>query len=151
MTVEKLKLQGEFQITVRGPDGKLKHFQKGPNLITDVGENLVADLVDFAATPAEPQWVAFGDSAVAPTKLDTALDSEIAGSRNAALLSTVAANMLQLDFQITASGAWDLREVGIFNMAVGGDLFARFLSQAVDLTSGDVVDLTWILTFTGFN
>lgn len=147
---DKIGLMGHYDIRhIRGGI-VLARFQ-GKNLVVEDGENRVAGLVDPDTVLAGPDWMALGSGTTAVSKDQSALISEIANSRTQKTSSTVTNNQLALVFEITATAAWTVREAGIFDTGpgVGGNMFSRFLTQAVDMALDDVLNTTYTLTFTG--
>ena len=57
--------------------------------------------------------------------------------------------MLGLVFQVTATDTYTIQEMGIFNSVVAGTMISRFLTQALSVVNGVVIDITWSLTFSG--
>ena len=140
-----MRLRGyvEYQVSRKG---KVLRRGRGANLVTTLGVNLAASNFE-ADSGVRITHAALGDGNATPTAADTALASEIAGSRVAKTSDTVTDNEIAFVFQWTAGGNWDMSEVGLFTASVGGSLIARFLTELFNLQSGDVVDLTWTLAF----
>lgn len=127
-------------------DGKLLGKYDGSNLVVNDGRELVA-LIVSAAGGTKPGWFALGSGSDAILPADSTLDTEIAGSRTA--FTTDAASLFQLTYEatITASGSWNIREVGLFNAVAAGVMLARFLTPSFQMVSADTLDITWVLTF----
>ncbi len=146
-----LKLQGSYVIKVRDKDGKLIHYDSGKNLITNNGEKLVAQLLDFNGTENPLSHLAFGSGTVGALKTDTQLQSEIAGTRDQVDSTNQTTNTLQMIWAVTAGGAYTIREMGIFNALVIGTMMSRFITQPLSVISGTTIDITWTLTISGID
>ena len=144
----RLEMTGKYELFVKR-DGYIYHYQKGKNLVTSAGENLVAELLDHTATPNEPQYVALGSGSVGPLKSDVTLGSEHAGTRTASGTPVRTLNVLLLPFSFTAAGPLTINEVGIFNASAAGDMMSRFLIQTIAIAASDLLEIDWSLTISG--
>lgn len=151
-----LELAGRFSLVLRDKSGKVKHQEKGRNLVTDLGEQLAADL--FATTPVQPsvEYLTLGSGTDTPLKTDTGLQTQIDASDTQHTGAGGVRTLNQVAWAFTVTGpvaaSWDVNEVGIFNddYLVGARwLVARFLSQPFTMYPGDELDVTWTLEFLG--
>lgn len=120
------------------------------NLVTSAGQAGVASRINGAGAEAAFTFIAIGTGAVAPAAGDTALGAEITtggGARAAATASRVTTDVtndtaqLVLTFNFTASFA--VTESGTLNAAAAGVLLARQTFSAVNVVSGDSLQVTW--------
>jgi hypothetical protein len=148
---ETVKVKGSYcMIHKRGK--KVLSVQAGENLVMDVGKAQLAALFHTSPGAARSDYMAIGDGddAVAVAQTD------LQGTEHTRVGSTAAtdtANEVTLEFNMTAPGAWDVKEAGIFNNAAAGPasgtMFARFLTQVVNMASGDTLQTFWTLQFGG--
>lgn len=143
-----MKVRGYVRLWhLRG--GVIVHTCEGPNIVTDGGKNLIANLVRADDPTGHPSHIALGSNSTAVAETQTILVTEIANTRTATGLGTVSANELKYPATLTNSsgGNWNVKEAGLFNDVVSGTMIARWLSG--DLTVGDTESLTidWTLTF----
>jgi hypothetical protein len=146
-----IELQGSYELKVRRA-GRVVHSEAGRNLITTVGEEHAAGRFGNTVVPTAMDWIALGSADTSPAKTDTELDTEIANTRTASTSDTHTANSIIFLFEYTHGAASiTVKEAGLFNNAAfeSGDMAARFLTQVFTLANGDILDLTWTLTFEG--
>lgn len=148
-----LVMVGKYSLILRDKSGKVKHREKGNNLVTSVGENLAADR--FAAASAEnpADYITLGSGTNPPLKSDTTLQTQIDASDTQGT-DVITDNQVTWSFTVNGPGAgsWSVAEAGIFNdpVAVGDRwLAARFLTQPFVMQSGDVLSVTWTVEFLG--
>jgi len=120
------------------------------NLVVDTGKAGVASRINGAGAEAAFTFIAIGTGAVAPAAGDTALGAEITtggGARAAATASRVTTDVtndtaqLVLTFNFTATFA--VTESGALNAAAAGVMLARQTFSAVNVVSGDSLQVTW--------
>jgi hypothetical protein len=145
-----LCLRGRYKIVVKDKNGKVRRTLQGDNLVTTVGENLAARLLNPDTGTIGPDYIAFGTGTAGAQKSDTQLQAEIASSRVQSV-SSVTTNNLTLTWNNLnwAAGTQTIAECGIFNASVAGTMFARFLTQPLDIINGVLLDITWTLTVSG--
>lgn len=149
MPKAKLRLRGRVKMRVTAPDGRVKHTEEGQNLVTTVGQNRYAAILESNdGSTQEPTHTGLGDDDTAVLMADTALGNEHGAPEvRAAITSGVSNNEVTYTTQHTAVNAIDVKEVGIFDqLAVGGNMFARYLTTGFELEAGDVLDIEWTLT-----
>jgi len=149
-TYSGLGLSGRYKIVVKDKDGKVQKILEGRNLVTTVGEQHAARLINPNTGTTGPDYIAFGEGSAGAQKSDTQLQTEIASSRVQSN-STVTTNILTLSWLNInwAAGTTTITECGIFNASVAGTMFARFLTQPLDIINGVLLDITWTLTISG--
>jgi len=119
------------------------------NLITTKGKEMVADQLG-GTTTAPVTAVAIGTGAVAAAAADTTLGAEITtlgGQRGAATVTNITTTTTNDTEQwvrsFTFTGTFAVTEEGLFdNNASGGNLLARQVFSAVNVASGDVLQIT---------
>lgn len=124
------------------------------NLITNIGHAATAGRLSGQGTYNTFVNIAIGTGATAPAVTDTALGAEITtngGARGAAAASqtttTVANDSMQLVKTFSFTGPFAITEEGIFDSAtVGGNMLARQTFAAINVASGDSLQITHTVT-----
>lgn len=112
------------------------------DVFTSAGEAFVVDLLD-----TDNFWVAQGTGTTAADKADTALETESAESRVATTDTQPAADTIQFQGTITATGTRAITEAGILDASTSGTLLLRSTFAAINVTSGDSIQFTFQLQF----
>lgn len=124
-----------------------KHIE---NLVTNAGLAGVASRINGSGGEAAFTYIAIGTGTTAAAAGDTALQTEIStsgGARAAATASRVTTTQtndtaqLQLTFNFT--GSFAVTESGVLNAASTGTLLAHQVFTAVNVVSGDSLQVTW--------
>ena len=125
--------------------GELLHMQQKKNLVVDAGLNLIRDLLDGDAV-AGLTHMAVGTGTAAAAASDTALGTEV--HRGAVTQRVSAAKQLVVKWFVnsTSANGSTLAEVGLFNAASGGTMFARAkLATAITKSSAITVQIIWTI------
>lgn len=136
-------------------DGKVINEFNLPNLVVSVGKKRAADLLGGTNTPATMTALAIGTGTNAAAAGDTALQTEITtqgGQRHAAtvtnITTTTTGDTEQWQWTWTFTGSFAVTEEGILdNNASGGTLLARNTFSAVNVVSGDSLQVTHKIQF----
>ncbi len=119
------------------------------NVVTNAGKAVDAGLFNGVLTTTFTR-IALGVGTAAATTGDTALGSEITtsgGARNTATatrVSTAVSNdTAQLVQTWAFTGSFAVTESGIFDSATAGDMATRQTFSAVNVVSGDSLQVTW--------
>jgi hypothetical protein len=118
---------------------------QGSNLVVGSGLDLIAKLI--AGTGTVLSHMAIGNSGGASLSTMTALQgSEL--ERVALASTTVNSNTIAYNatFGSAISVTVTVREVGIFNAAVGGEMLCRFICSGFDLSAGETAEVDWTMT-----
>jgi len=120
------------------------------NLVTNAGMAGVASRINGADSEAQFDYIAIGIGATAANVTDTALDSEITTNGGERALSTtsrvttdVTDDTAQNLHTWTFTGSFAVVESGVFNHASVGVLLARQVFSAINVASGDSLQITW--------
>ena len=133
------------EITLRGPDGKIKKQGKAKNLIVTTGVQAIVDQLLDAPALAVPSHIAVGTGTTAAAAGDTTLQTEL--DRNALTSKNRSGAVLTLVGDWAAGEATgDLTEAGIFNASSSGTLFSRVVFGAYDKEALDTLQITWTWT-----
>jgi len=122
------------------------------NLVTNAGAAGIASRINGADSEAAFTYIAIGIGTTAANATDTTLESEITtngGQRATATLSRVTTDVTndtaQLLHIFTFTGSFAITESGVLNASSAGVLAARNVFSAINVTSGDSVQITWQL------
>lgn len=143
-------LKGFITMIVRGSDGKIKAKREIQNLITSTGKAGAASRINGAGAEPAFTYLAVGIGTNPAAAGDTTLQSEITDSgleRAAAtctrVTTTVTNDTAQLDKTWSVSGTKSVTECGIFNAASVGVLLGRQVFAAVNVVSGDSLQVIY--------
>jgi len=150
---ETLKVKGLISLELTDKDGNLKDKREIKNTITNTGLAQIALLAgDASAVPFT--YLALGTGVAAAAATDTTLGTESSASglaRAAATVSrvttTVTNDTLQLLKAFTAGASAAITECGIFNDSSVGTLLGRQVFSAVNVVSGDILTITYKVSF----
>lgn len=120
------------------------------NLVTDAGMAAVASRINGSGGENAFTYIAIGIGTTAAAQGDTTLQSEITtngGQRAAATVSRVTTDVTndtaQLVDTFSFTGSFAVTESGVFNAASNGVLLARRVFTAINVISGDSLQITW--------
>lgn len=126
--------------------GELLREQRHHNLVVDAGLDLLRDFLDGDA-PAAITHFGYGTGTAAVTAGDTALDTQTARPAITSKTGTVSKQWQATYFLTSTTGNGNTYgEVGLFNAATGGTMFARVkLSPVIVKTSSIAVNFVWTI------
>jgi hypothetical protein len=143
---DKVTLKGKVRVTVRdAKTGKVVQVVESENVVVDVGEELVAALLNDE-NMAVPNFCAVGSGTTAPAETDTALEAEI-GRVEVTQRSRTGSQVFYSTFFGSAdcNGTWN--ECGLFNAQSGGTMLCRALfSATIEKDSTKTVTVDWTIT-----
>lgn len=128
------------------------------NLVTTVGKALVAGRINGSGSPAAATSIGIGTGTTAAAAGDTALETEkkadgtAASGVHALATASVTASLVTTDTTndtarlvgtITFTASLAVTESGVFNADTDGTLLARQVFSAINVVSGDTLQLTW--------
>lgn len=127
---------------------------KVSNGVPDVGKALVAGRINGSGTPAAAAWIGVGTGVTAFNASDTALGTEkledgttSATAHKAASVSLVTTDTTNDTAQLVATFAFTatlaITESGVFNASSTGTLLCRQTFSAINVVSGDSLQVTW--------
>jgi len=124
-----------------------------PNQVTNAGLAEVCGLIASDITATAFDYLAIGIGTTAITAGDTTLGSEITGGggARAAATSTVDTSTptqpyAQFVNTFSFTGTYAVTEAGVFNASSGGDMLAAQTFSAVNVSSGDSLNITYKIT-----
>ena len=149
---EGIKLKGWFQLDhIR--DGQIIDTRIVPNVITNAGLAEVTGLLVDDVGGTSFDYIAIGTGTTAADSTDTELEHEIisgggerrggadvTGSR---VTTTVTNDTAQWVTTFTFTASFAVTESGVFNAPSGGTMFCRQTFSAINVASGDSLQITW--------
>lgn len=143
--VDELAPEDNVTLTLRGPDGEIKHEETIHNLIVTTGRSAIVDRL--ASGTVTPTHMGVGTGAAAAAAGDTALGAEL--DRNALTSKVAATNVLTMVCDWAAGDATGaITEAGVFSAAAAGTLFSRAVFSVINKAAGDTLQITWTFTLT---
>lgn len=126
------------------------NFSLKANLMTNTGFAGVASRINGAGAEAAFIYIAVGTGTTAAAATDTALQAEIVdsglarASATASRVTTTVTNDTAQDvYTFTVTGAKAVTESGVLNAASAGVLLCRQVFSAINVVSGDSLQITW--------
>jgi hypothetical protein len=120
------------------------------NLVTNAGMAGIASRINGSGSEAAFTYIAVGTGTNAAAATDTTLQTEITDSglaRAGATASRVTVDVTndgaRLIYTFSVGGTKAITESGVLNDATTGVLLARQVFTAVNVTSGDSLQITW--------
>jgi hypothetical protein len=146
---EKVGLKGEL-VLEKFSGGKLVETRHVKNLVVSAGKAGVASRINGAGAETAFTYIAIGTGTAAAAAGDTALGAEITtagGERGAAtctrVTTTVANDTAQNVLLYNFTGSFAVTETGQLNDPSAGTLLARQVFSAINVVSGDSLQVTW--------
>lgn len=153
--IESFKPRGVFGLTLFDKNGDIKEVRLSKNLVTNAGFAGIASRINGSGAEAAFTYLAVGTGTTAANTADTTLGTEIIDSglaranATASRTTTTATNdtaTLVETFSVTGTKA--VTEAGVLNAASSGVLAARSVFTAVNVVSGDSLQLTYDIQVT---
>lgn len=144
------KMIGTPILTHRGADGRIKGVRIVRNLIVSAGKAGMASRLNGSGGEAAFTYLAVGTGTTSPAAGNTTLETEIVDSGLARVNATasrvttsVTNDTARLTTTFSVSGTKAVTEAGILNAASSGTLLCRQTFSAVNVVSGDSLQLTY--------
>lgn len=148
MPHDKVKMKGEWFITLYGPDGTIKDKRQGYNVVTTVGKEFIASFLNSAVAAASTftaKYIGIGTNSTAEAVGDTALGTEV--SRSTGTASYISGQIFQVTATFAAgSGTGAITEYGLFSSNTAGTLVARDTESVINKGASDTLTVTAQLT-----
>jgi hypothetical protein len=142
-----------FEVRLPGVTGSYGEVAYSHNLVTNAGKAFFVGRAGNVGSYSPATYLAIGTGTTAAAAADTALETEITtngGARAAATVTqtttTVSNDTLQLQHTWTFTGSEAVTEEGIFTESTAGTLVAHQVFAAVNVASGDSLQITHTLT-----
>lgn len=141
-------LKGRWFVTLYGPDGNVKDYKEGDNVVCTNGKEFLASFLASAAAAASTftcKYVGIGTNATAEAAANTALGTEIA--RHTGTVSYVSNQVYRVTATFaTGLGTGSIMEYGLFSSNTAGTMLSRdtesLISKGVNDTLTAVINLT---------
>lgn len=147
--LEELLNKGIFQLVHRGPNGRIKNVRNVRNLITDAGRAGVAGLIN-GVTATTFRYIGIGTGATAAAVGDTTIQTEITTNGGIRALgtctrvtTTVTNDTAQVVLTFAFTGTFAVTEAGLLDAVTTGVLLARQVFSAINVVTGDSLQITW--------
>lgn len=137
---DSIKVTGRVELTLRGPDGKVKETRVS-NTVTTAGKNGIADQLLAAPTLAKPTHMAVGTGSPTATALGVELDRNALTSKNRS-----GAVVTMVGDWAAGDGTGALTEAGIFDAASVGNMYCSTSFSVVNKAAADTLSISWTLT-----
>lgn len=140
-----LKMLGEVEVVLRGPDGEVKEARHVKNLVVTTGKEGIIDQLAASPSIGVPKYIAVGTSSTAAAGGDTVLGAE--SKRKEATTRTRSGKVLTMAVEFAAGEATaTLKEAGILTANAGGTLYSRTVFEGIAKGAEDTLTVTWKLT-----
>jgi len=141
-------LRGKYYATLYGPDGDIKEYREGFNVVTTSGKDWLASFLSSAAAAAATmtaKYVAIGTDSTAEAAADTSLGVETA--RQTGTVSYVSGGIYRVTATFAAgTGTGAIVEYGLYTTATAGTLISRDTEAVINKGAGDTLTTTYELT-----
>jgi len=153
---ESMKVTGHINLKAFDSEGNLKDERDVKNVITTASLAEISGLVGATGSKTAFTFLATGTGTTAASSADTQLETEVLGSgleRAAATVSqqttTETNDTLQLLKSFSVTGTVAVTEAGAGNNAAAdtGTLFGHQVFAAVNVVSGDTLQITYKFAF----
>ena len=144
MLKEKLKVRGDVNIVLCGPDGNIKETREIKNLVVTTGLGWIASRMNNAENLMS--HMAAGSGSVAAVAGDTDLGS-ILGARKALTSTTVTGPAVEYVASFDPGEATGgVEEAGIFTALTSGIMLCRSVFAVINKGAEDTMTITWTIT-----
>jgi len=144
-----VELTGKWFITLFGPDGNVKAYKEGKNVICSAGKSYLVNFLNSAVAAASTftmKYVAIGATATGEDAADTALGSEAA--RHTGTVSVAAGPIYRVTATFASGvGTASIVEYGLFSSSTGGTMFSRDTEGVVTKGANDELRVITEITF----
>jgi hypothetical protein len=149
MAAERVGLSGRYFVTLFGPDGRVKDYREGQNVITTVGKEFVASFLKSAVAAAATftcKYIAIGSDGTAAAVGNTTLGTEVARQTGTASYTSGAIFNIVATFA-AGTGTGSITEYGLLSSSANGTLFSRDVGGVITKGAGDSLQVNYELTF----
>ena len=140
-----VKLTGRLAIAING-----ETVQEVKNLVVDAGKEHVTARLKDNTSDGVMSHMAVGTSSTAAAAGQTALVTELSGSRTAfdsGFPDTQGTNSIKFETTFGEGiGTGALTEAGLFNASSAGTMLARTVFSTVNKGASDTMTITWTIT-----
>jgi hypothetical protein len=140
---EFIKVTGDVNIVVTGPDGQVKDQREIKNLVVTTGKNFIAGRM--TGTTTIMSHMSIGSSSTAAAAGDSVLGTELGRVALSSGTTTGAVTTYAATFP-AGTGTGAVVEAGILNAATAGVLLCRTVFSVVNKGANDTMTITWAVT-----
>jgi hypothetical protein len=153
MAKDGIKITGEFELILRGPDGRVKTRRRAKNLVVDAGLNLICSHLKESSA-AVPSHMAIGTGSTTAAASDTTLVTECSGGSYArqalsSVLNTTNKTITYTNLFDANVGTGQIQEAGIFTASTAGTMLARVTFSSLQKDAVDTLTITHTITLAG--
>lgn len=144
MLTESVTVVGNLEIKHLDSTGSLKDHRRLKNLVVAAGKDVITARLIGNTLPVMSH-MAVGNSNTAATSTQTTLSSEV----GRVVFDTVTRTANTATFTTTfpaGSGTGTLKEAGIFNSNVSGNMLCRTTFTDIVKAAGDIIVISWSVT-----
>lgn len=143
----KLFVAGRIELLVKNANGKIVKSICRSNLITNVGLSSIARLIYDVTVTDRFEYLAIGTDGTAPNEDDSQLLTESQRQLATGSLETteVPNDTVRLQSSFVFSSSSVIRELGVFNSYLGGEMLSRVVITDLSLNPGDTLYIVWRL------
>jgi len=146
--MQKVKLKGEWFMTLYGAPGEIKQQVSGHNVITEGGKSFIAAFFNSASTAASTftmRYIGIGTDATAEAASNTALGTEVAR------ISGTVSEEANAIFRVVATfpsgtGTGAITEYGLFSSSTNGTMLSRDTEAVINKGANDTLVVTTDVT-----
>jgi hypothetical protein len=145
---EDVKLIGKWYITLTGPDGQVKDYRAGKNVITTNGLDFLASFLGSAAAGActfTMKYVGIGTDSTSETAAQTALLTQT--ERHTGTVSYTSSAIYRVTATFPSGTAGAIVEYGLFSSSTGGTMLSRDTEALITKGLDDTLTVTTEITF----
>lgn len=141
-------LKGRWNMTLTGPDGSVKQYVEGDNVVCTNGKEFLASFLASAVAAASTftcRYVAIGTDSTAESAAQTALGTELA--RVSGIASYVSGQVFKVSATFgTGVGTGAIVEYGLFSSSTGGTMLSRDTESVINKGANDTLTAVCNLT-----
>lgn len=143
------ELKGRYFVTLYGPDGAMKDYREGDNVVTTVGKEFIASFLKSAALAAATntaKYIAIGTGSGAESASDTAMGTEV--SRHTGTVTYTSGGIVEIRATFaTGSGTGAIVEYGLLSSNANGTLISRDIESVITKGANDTLTVVYQMTF----
>jgi hypothetical protein len=144
-----VELKGRYYATLYGPDGAIKDYREGNNVVTTVGKEFIASFLKSSALAAATftgKYIAIGTDTSGENAADTAMNAEV--SRHTGTVSYTSGGILEIRATFgTGSGTGAIVEYGLLSSNTNGTLLSRDVESVINKGASDTLTVVYQMTF----
>jgi len=142
---DSLRIKCNAEITLRGPDGRIKARRRVHNLVVTAGKDAILQTAAPAYIKAF-NYLGIGTGAVAPSASDTTLGAEVARSASGITPSFASHQLTFSETFAAGTGTGAITEAGLFSANSSGTMFNRLTFSVINKGAADSLTVSIVLS-----